>query len=95
MKLYYFISKIDDIDETFESDLVEKRTDRVVDTVHYKPFPTCETCDKWKTIDCIISKLLSDTLRNSRHKWATLIYPDHDFFCKDHSDFNPDNGGNK
>ena len=52
-----------------------------------KPFPTCETCPKWKTIECTMSKLLSDTLRNSRHKWAELIYPNSDYFCKDHQDF--------
>jgi hypothetical protein len=52
-----------------------------------KPFPTCQTCDKWKTIKCVMSKLLSDTLRNSRCDYSKLIYPNHDFFCPEHPDF--------
>lgn len=77
MKLYYFEG----------DDKLLEYAKGVESMKSVKPFPTCETCPKWKTIECTMSKLLSDTLRNSRHKWAELIYPNSDYFCKDHQDF--------
>ncbi len=53
-----------------------------------KPFPTCQTCDKWKTKKCIISRLCEDMLRNSNRDISKGIYPDHDFCCTYHPEFN-------
>jgi len=47
------------------------------------PLVLCGECKKWKTIECSKTKMLADIVRNSLTKYAKLIWPDHDDFCKD------------
>lgn len=48
-----------------------------------KPFPTCETCDKYQTEEC------------EKRRWNGDSYcrPWFDDFCKDHQDFTSESNG--
>lgn len=66
-----------------------------------KPFPTCETCKKWKKKTGEHFRRGEDpNVCNLRIIYKTVQYNNGfkttppDFFCAGHSDFNPDDGGN-
>lgn len=68
MKLYYF-QGVDKLIE-YPEGIISMRACKV------KPFPTCETCDKWCKHECP-SYTKDDIMRK----------PPKDFFCASHSDF--------